>query len=145
MKNITWNEKADAKLLAGILAISPNPIDFNALAAYMGDGVTVSALRHRVSRLRARAAELNDEGASSTPASPAAKRKRSTPKKSAKGAAAKSKEAGTESGGEGPVPKDEDTDAEDAKDKKLKMKHEDTEDDPFLDSSLSKEEDTSDL
>ncbi|OQE89334.1 hypothetical protein PENNAL_c0014G06786 [Penicillium nalgiovense] len=143
-QHITWNEKADAKLLVGILAINPNPIDFNALAAYMGDGVTVSALRHRVSRLRARAAELNDESTTSTPASPAAKRKRSTPKKSAKGAAAKSKEADTESGGEGPVPKDEDTDAEDAKDKKLKIKHEDTEDDSFLDSTLSKEA-TSDL
>ncbi|KAJ5229268.1 hypothetical protein N7489_009976 [Penicillium chrysogenum] len=145
MTKITWNEKADAKLLAGILAISPNPIDFNALAAYMGDGVTVSAIRHRISRLRAKATELNDEGASSTPASPTAKRKRSTPKKSAKGAAAQSKGADTESGGEDPAPKDEGTDAKEAKNKKLKTKHKDTEDDPFLDSSLSKEKDTSDI
>ncbi|KAJ5502534.1 hypothetical protein N7463_005408 [Penicillium fimorum] len=124
---ISWNEKADAKLLAGILATSPTPIDFNALAEYMGDGVTACAVRHRITRLRAKAAEMNDGRGTSAPASPVAKKRQcSTTKKSAKAAAAQSKEVDTESAGEGPAPKDEETDSADVKGKKPKIKHEDT-------------------
>ncbi|KAJ5194260.1 hypothetical protein N7491_001596, partial [Penicillium cf. griseofulvum] len=124
---ITWNEKADAKLLAGILATSPTPIDFNALAEYMGDGVTACAVRHRVTRLRAKASETNDGNGTSTPVSPVAKkRQRSTPKKSTKATATQSKEVDTQSG-EGPVPKDDESDTNDAKGKKPKIKHEDIE------------------
>lgn len=89
--------------------------------------MTACAVRHRVTRLRAKAAETNDASGTSAPASPVAKkRQRTTPKKSAKTAAAKSKEFDTESGGEGPARKDEETEDEDAKGKKLKIKHEDT-------------------
>ncbi|KAJ5824980.1 hypothetical protein N7447_007320 [Penicillium robsamsonii] len=129
-------------MLAGILATNPTPIDFNALAEYMGDGVTACAVRHRVTRLRAKAAELNDGSGTSAPASPVAKkRQRSITKKSSKVAAAQSKEVGTESAGEGPVPKDEETDSADVKGKKRKIKHEDTEDACFI----KEEEATSDL
>ncbi|KAJ5790876.1 uncharacterized protein N7518_007887 [Penicillium psychrosexuale] len=125
---VTWNDKADAKLLAGILATNPTPIDFNALAEYMGDGVTACAIRHRVARLRAKAAEMNDGSGTSSPASPVTrKRQRRTPKKSAKAAPAKHKDADNESGGEDPVPEDEEIDGEDATDKKCKIKHEETE------------------
>ncbi|KGO46806.1 hypothetical protein PEX1_076800 [Penicillium expansum] len=141
---ITWNEQADAKLLAGILATTPTPIDFRALAEYMGDGVTVSAVRHRVTRLRAKA-EANDGSGTSAPASPVAnKRQRATPKKSAKATASKSKEAVTESG-EGPVPKDEETDDEDVKGKKPKIKQEDTDLSILSSDSFKEEEGPSDL
>ncbi|KAJ5373033.1 hypothetical protein N7517_005039 [Penicillium concentricum] len=122
---ISWNERADAKLLAGILAITHASIDFNALAEYMGDGATACAVRHRVTRLRAKAAELNDGSGTSAPGSPVAKkRQRSTSKKSAKAAAAQSKEVDTESAGESPVTKDEGTDNEDVKGKKPRIKKE---------------------
>ncbi|CAI7647057.1 unnamed protein product [Penicillium discolor] len=130
---ITWNEKADAKLLAGILATSSTPIDFNALAEYMGDGVTVSAVRHRVTRLRAKGEEDGDVG------SPVVKkRQRRTPKKSTKATDA-------ESGGEGGAVKDEENQAEDVKAKKPKIKHEETEDYFPSSESIKEEEDSSDI
>ncbi|CAI7625610.1 unnamed protein product [Penicillium viridicatum] len=139
---ITWNGKADAKLLAGILATNPNPIDFNALAEYMGDGVTVSALRHRITRLRAKGEE---DGNVTSPVSPEKKRRRSTPKKPAKATAAKIKDADAESGGEGGAVKGEEDQAEDAEVKKPKIKHEETKD-SLLDSEFVKEEeDSSDI
>ncbi|EKV09831.1 hypothetical protein PDIG_28810 [Penicillium digitatum PHI26] len=124
---VTWNEKADAKLLAGILATSPTPIDFHALAEYMGDGkFTACAVRHRVTRLRAKA-EGNDGSGTSASASPVAKkRQRSTPKKSTKATSAQSEDIDAESG-EGLVLKDEETDDEDVKGKKPKIKQEDHE------------------
>ncbi|KAF7530303.1 hypothetical protein PCG10_003674 [Penicillium crustosum] len=133
---ITWNEKADAKLLAGILATSSTPIDFNALAEYMGDGVTVSALRHRVARLRAKGEE--DDNASPSLSPVVKKRQRRTPKKSAQTTAT------AESGGEGGATKDEENQAEDAKAKKPKIKHEETED-YFPSSESIKEEEDSDI
>ncbi|KAJ5427243.1 hypothetical protein N7465_002313 [Penicillium sp. CMV-2018d] len=137
---ITWNEKADAKLLAGILATNPNPIDFNALAEYMGDGVTVSALRHRVTRLRAKGEE---DGNVTSPVSPEKKRRRGTPKKAAKATAAKIKDADAESGGEGGAAKDEEDQAEDAKVKKPKIKQEETKDSLLDSESIKEEEDSS--
>ncbi|KAJ5963912.1 uncharacterized protein N7479_003788 [Penicillium vulpinum] len=137
---ITWNDKADAKLLAGVLALSRSPIDFEALARYMGEGVTVSAVRHRVTRLRAKAAEMaGDSGSIPAPASPVKKRQR-TPKKSAKAAAAQSKDVDTESGGEGPAPKDDETDTEDVEGKKRKIEHEDSEDVSFLEDDIKDKE-----
>ena len=54
----------------------------------------------------------------------ARKRRRRTPKESAKAASAESKGVDNESGGEGPVSND---DGEDVNDKKCKIKHEETE------------------
>ncbi|OQE42401.1 hypothetical protein PENCOP_c004G00698 [Penicillium coprophilum] len=126
---ITWNDKADAKLLAGILAITSTSIDFNALAEYMGDGATACAVRHRITRLRAKAAELNDDNGNAAPASPVVKkRQRSTPKKSAKPAAAQSEEVDTQSAKEGSIPMDEELNSDEGKGKKPKIKREMTED-----------------
>ncbi|KAJ5607842.1 hypothetical protein N7537_004461 [Penicillium hordei] len=140
---ISWNEKTDAKLLAGILATSPTAIDFNALAEYMGDGVTVSAVRHRVTRLRAKGEE---DGNVTSPVSPVVKkRQRRTPKKSAQATAGKSKDADAESDGEGGATKDEGTQAKVAKGKKRKIKHEESEDSPLSSESIKEEEDSSDV
>ncbi|KAJ9485558.1 hypothetical protein VN97_g7805 [Penicillium thymicola] len=139
---ITWNEKADAKLLAGIIATNPTPIDFNALAEYMGDGVTVSALRHRVTRLRAKGEEGRDVSSS---VSPVVKKRQRTPKKSDKATAGKAKDADTESGGEGEAAKDEENQAEGVKAKKAKkakIKHEETKDSFFSSDSIKAEEDS---
>ncbi|KAJ5931892.1 hypothetical protein N7516_006381 [Penicillium verrucosum] len=142
---ITWNEKADAKLLAGIIAISPSSIDFNALAEYMGDGVTVSALRHRIARLRAKAEE-GHEGSSSV--SPVAKKRQRTPKKSDKATAGKAKDADAESGGEGGASKDGENQTEGVKArkaKKPKIKHEEIKDSLLSSDSIKAEEDSSDI
>ncbi|KOS38832.1 hypothetical protein ACN38_g10357 [Penicillium nordicum] len=127
---ITWNEKADAKLLAGIIAISPSSIDFNALAEYMGDGVTVSALRHRIARLRAKAEEGHEVSSS---VSPVAKKRQRTPKKSDKATARKAKDADAESSGEGGASK------------KPKIKHEETKDSILSSDYIKAEEDSSDI
>ncbi|KAJ6087702.1 hypothetical protein N7467_006616 [Penicillium canescens] len=78
---ITWDDKSDAKLLAGVLSQTSTGLDFNALAKYMGDGCTVGALRHRIVRIKKKVAydeNLMNAGQSSpgTPDTPAAKRKR---------------------------------------------------------------------
>ncbi|CRL18338.1 unnamed protein product [Penicillium camemberti] len=132
---ITWNEKADAKLLAGILATSSTPIDFNALAEYMGDGVTVSAVRHRVTRLRAKGEEDGNASGSVSPV--LKKRQRRTPQKSDKATAA-------DDGGEGGASKDKETQAGATKAKKPKIQHEETEDSLLSSDPIKEEEDSSD-
>ncbi|KAJ5727607.1 hypothetical protein N7493_005427 [Penicillium malachiteum] len=50
---IHWDSQADAKLIA---AFSQTGIpDYDAIAKYMGDGVTVSAVKHRLARIREKA------------------------------------------------------------------------------------------
>ncbi|OOF95896.1 hypothetical protein ASPCADRAFT_5225 [Aspergillus carbonarius ITEM 5010] len=49
---MVWNEAADAKLLVGILATTNAKLDMHALASYMGTGCTVSAVQHRIQRLK---------------------------------------------------------------------------------------------
>ncbi|KAJ5305944.1 hypothetical protein N7508_004959 [Penicillium antarcticum] len=78
---ITWDDRADAKLLAGVLLQNSSGLDFAALAEYMGDGCTISALRHRIVRIKKKVADdenLMNAGQSNpgTPSTPAAKRKR---------------------------------------------------------------------
>ncbi|KAJ5104147.1 hypothetical protein N7532_004676 [Penicillium argentinense] len=52
---ITWDTQADAKLLAGIVATSSPAINYQAVADYIGDGCTISALKHRIQRIKERA------------------------------------------------------------------------------------------
>ncbi|KAJ6027632.1 uncharacterized protein N7446_003772 [Penicillium canescens] len=78
---ITWDEKSDAKLLAGVLSQTSTGLDFNALAKYMGDGCTVSALRHRIVRIKKKVADDENlmnasQSSPGTPNTSAVKRKR---------------------------------------------------------------------
>ncbi|KAJ5584686.1 uncharacterized protein N7459_004486 [Penicillium hispanicum] len=50
---ITWDSEADAKLAVGLATLSK--VDWEALAKFMGNDCTPGALKHRISRLRARA------------------------------------------------------------------------------------------
>ncbi|KAL4890505.1 hypothetical protein BDV59DRAFT_204220 [Aspergillus ambiguus] len=52
---ITWNDQADARLLVGIVTTTPAKLDFKALAEFMGPECTVSAIQHRIQRLREKA------------------------------------------------------------------------------------------
>ncbi|CAI7613564.1 unnamed protein product [Penicillium pancosmium] len=95
---ITWDAEADAKLLVGIVTTSNTAIDFEKLAEFMGQGkypptafllkktslhCTVSALRHRIQRIKEKAGLTNAKGA--VPKSPSTpKTKRSTPMKATK-------------------------------------------------------------
>ncbi|KAJ5591094.1 hypothetical protein N7450_005066 [Penicillium hetheringtonii] len=75
---ITWDSQADAKLLIGI--VESSTINYQSVADFMGDGCTVSAVKHRVQRLRERASHAGS-GKTSTnpPKSPSTpKTKRST-------------------------------------------------------------------
>ncbi|KAJ5167702.1 uncharacterized protein N7482_003296 [Penicillium canariense] len=55
---MTWDSKADAKLLNGIISTT-STINYEAVADFMGPGshadCTVSAIKHRISRLREKA------------------------------------------------------------------------------------------
>ncbi|KAJ5386302.1 hypothetical protein N7509_008843 [Penicillium cosmopolitanum] len=98
---ITWDAEADAKLLVGIVTTSNTAIDFEKLAEFMGQGkypptafllkrnlasyCTVSALRHRIQRIKEKAGLTNAKGvAPKSPSTP--KTKRSTPMKATKSA-----------------------------------------------------------
>ncbi|KAL3476806.1 hypothetical protein BJX99DRAFT_258140 [Aspergillus californicus] len=50
-----WNDQADAKLLMAIIAKSDAKLNWTAIAEYMGPDCTISALQHRVQRLKDRA------------------------------------------------------------------------------------------
>ncbi|PWY94920.1 hypothetical protein BO94DRAFT_571575 [Aspergillus sclerotioniger CBS 115572] len=89
---MAWNETADAKLLVGILTTTNVKLDMHALANYMGPGCTVSAVQHRIQRLKEKVvAAATDsapgslgDGAATMTAGPVAtpeKRKRGRPKK----------------------------------------------------------------
>ncbi|RDW86348.1 uncharacterized protein DSM5745_02990 [Aspergillus mulundensis] len=47
----TWNSEAERKLLVGILA-QVDRVDYPTLAAHMGDGFSVAALRQQICKLR---------------------------------------------------------------------------------------------
>ncbi|OJJ74895.1 hypothetical protein ASPBRDRAFT_204959 [Aspergillus brasiliensis CBS 101740] len=49
---MTWNETTDARLLVGILTTTSVKLDMHALAKFMGPGCTVSAVQHRIQRLK---------------------------------------------------------------------------------------------
>ncbi|KAI9835956.1 MAG: hypothetical protein M1837_003568 [Sclerophora amabilis] len=51
-----WNDQADARLFTHTLKIHNVKLDYPALAAAMGEGVTPKAIQHRIQKLRAFAA-----------------------------------------------------------------------------------------
>ncbi|KAJ5155892.1 hypothetical protein N7492_008695 [Penicillium capsulatum] len=82
---VKWDAQADAKLLVGVFATSNQAVDYHALAEFMGEGVTVNAVRLHIRTLKEKAGIPNTpiKGASkdakpATKASPV-KRKRTTP------------------------------------------------------------------
>ncbi|GES58708.1 AT hook motif protein [Aspergillus terreus] len=84
---INWNEQADARLLVGVLTTTHQKLDYKALAEFMGRDCTVSAVQHRIQRLKEKIkmppSDSGSVSASATPtptASPA-KRGRGRPKK----------------------------------------------------------------
>ncbi|RAL02418.1 uncharacterized protein BO80DRAFT_443729 [Aspergillus ibericus CBS 121593] len=67
---MNWNDTADAKLLVGILATTNVKLDMPALASYMGPGCTVSAVQHRIQRLKEKVGASTAAAASSAPGTP---------------------------------------------------------------------------
>ncbi|GAQ33806.1 uncharacterized protein AtWU_05455 [Aspergillus tubingensis] len=65
---MTWNETNDAKLLVGILTTTNVKIDMHALANFMGPGCTVSAVQHRIQRLKDKVSTSTPGGTASSPA-----------------------------------------------------------------------------
>ncbi|KAJ5676088.1 hypothetical protein N7462_008985 [Penicillium macrosclerotiorum] len=49
-----WDDKADAKLLVGIIATGTG-VNYDALAEFMGAPCTVSAIKHRIARIKEKA------------------------------------------------------------------------------------------
>ncbi|KAJ5267635.1 hypothetical protein N7478_010443 [Penicillium angulare] len=82
---ITWDSKADAKLMSAFT--QTGSVDYDAVAKYMGDGCTVSAVKHRIARLRDKAGISNLRGGRKAPG---------TPKKG--GAGSNGPDAGTSAG-----------------------------------------------
>ncbi|PWY85165.1 hypothetical protein BO83DRAFT_1194 [Aspergillus eucalypticola CBS 122712] len=66
---MTWNETNDAKLLVGILTTTNVKLDMHALANFMGPGCTVSAVQHRIQRLKDKVSSTSTPGG--TASSPA--------------------------------------------------------------------------
>ncbi|PYI03798.1 hypothetical protein BO78DRAFT_421240 [Aspergillus sclerotiicarbonarius CBS 121057] len=67
---MNWNDTADAKLLVGILATTNVKLDMNALASYMGSGCTVSAVQHRIQRLKEKVVASTAVTTGSAPGTP---------------------------------------------------------------------------
>ncbi|GLA61674.1 hypothetical protein AtubIFM56815_002533 [Aspergillus tubingensis] len=65
---MTWNETNDARLLVGILTTTNVKIDMHALANFMGPGCTVSAVQHRIQRLKDKVSTSTPGGTASSPA-----------------------------------------------------------------------------
>ncbi|CEJ56671.1 hypothetical protein PMG11_02872 [Penicillium brasilianum] len=76
---MTWNPESDARLLIAIISTTPN-INWEAAALFMGKDCSISALKHRVARLKDKA------GLPVTPRAKGSKTstKRATPMKSSK-------------------------------------------------------------
>ncbi|KAJ1714823.1 hypothetical protein AFCA_001395 [Aspergillus flavus] len=110
---INWTDpQADAKLLVGIITLHNVKLDYKALAEYMGQGCTSSAIQHRVQRIKEKfrndppaegtatgtspgSAPQPDEG--SAPDSSPTKPKRGRPaKRGAKGSPSKKAKASVE-------------------------------------------------
>ncbi|KAJ5211511.1 uncharacterized protein N7498_003157 [Penicillium cinerascens] len=49
---ITWNTDADYKLITSLAASVGSSLQWDKVAELMGDGCTVSALKHRITRLK---------------------------------------------------------------------------------------------
>ncbi|PYH36827.1 uncharacterized protein BO87DRAFT_423801 [Aspergillus neoniger CBS 115656] len=64
---MTWNETNDARLLVGILTTTNVKIDMHALANFMGPGCTVSAVQHRIQRLKDKVSTSTPGGTASSP------------------------------------------------------------------------------
>ncbi|KAK1143413.1 hypothetical protein N8T08_006741 [Aspergillus melleus] len=110
---VVWNDQADARLFVAILKNLPGRLDHAAIAKEMGGDCTVSAIQHRIQRIKERA-HVNENGtgsasateqASATPSSPE-KRKRGRPvgsgrKRATRSAAKKVKTAAAEDAAEG--------------------------------------------
>ncbi|PYH99945.1 hypothetical protein BO71DRAFT_393913 [Aspergillus ellipticus CBS 707.79] len=110
---MTWNDTADAKLLIGILQTSPVKLEFAPLAEYMGPSCTVSAIQHRIQRLKEKVSAVAT-GTESGPATPSKKagtaatgaetvgtpKKRGRPPKAATAGEGSSDAAGTSTPGE---------------------------------------------
>ncbi|OJI86900.1 hypothetical protein ASPTUDRAFT_188249 [Aspergillus tubingensis CBS 134.48] len=65
---MTWNETNDARLLVGILTTTNVKLDMHALANFMGPGCTVSAVQHRIQRLKDKVSTSTPGGTASSPA-----------------------------------------------------------------------------
>ncbi|KAJ5093114.1 hypothetical protein N7456_008975 [Penicillium angulare] len=65
---INWDTKADAKLMSAFT--QTGSVDYEAVAKYMGDGCTVSAVKHRIARLRDKAGITNPRGARKSSGTP---------------------------------------------------------------------------
>ncbi|KAL1959054.1 hypothetical protein VTO42DRAFT_3295 [Malbranchea cinnamomea] len=52
---VSWNAETDAKLLMAIIKTAKPKIDHEAVAKYMGCGVTAYAVQHRLRKLNAKA------------------------------------------------------------------------------------------
>ncbi|KAM5472974.1 hypothetical protein MauCBS54593_002687 [Microsporum audouinii] len=88
---VVWDDKADAMLLASILATANTKVDNIAVAKMMGGEYNALAIRNRIARIKLKARALTDEV--STPPN--------TPHKATKQAAGKKrKEAKDEAGAE---------------------------------------------
>ncbi|KAL4918523.1 hypothetical protein BDW62DRAFT_200652 [Aspergillus aurantiobrunneus] len=87
---IRWTPEANERLLLGVLAqLKGNHLDYKALAAFMGEGCTVSALHGHIFQLRRTAgipADTVGTARSARPSSTKSKASASTPKKSKRAA-----------------------------------------------------------
>ncbi|RMJ27897.1 hypothetical protein PHISP_01240 [Aspergillus sp. HF37] len=68
---VNWTDQADAKLLVSILHTSTPRIDYAAVAKLMGEDVTISAIKHRIQRLKDKVDASATNGAAGSPKSPA--------------------------------------------------------------------------
>ncbi|KAL4960316.1 uncharacterized protein BDV14DRAFT_204846 [Aspergillus stella-maris] len=64
---MVWNDQADAKLLVAILATNDAKLNWAAIAEYMGAGCTISAVQHRIQRLKEKVKAENPTLAGSVP------------------------------------------------------------------------------
>ncbi|KAJ5892220.1 AT hook motif protein [Penicillium subrubescens] len=84
---MSWSPEADARLLIAIINTTSN-INWDAAASFLGEDCTVSAIKHRVARLKEKA------GVPSTPRTKGGKTKRTTSMKASKDDLAKAKAKG---------------------------------------------------
>ncbi|KAL2215407.1 AT hook motif protein [Thermoascus aurantiacus ATCC 26904] len=97
---MTWNNQADAKLLAGIIKICKPKMNLEALAQYMGPDCTAYAVQHRIRKIQAKAEGKNKDPGSSAPSTPSRRKSKGngdnvSPTKKAKAAPVAEDEAST--------------------------------------------------
>ncbi|PLB45246.1 hypothetical protein P170DRAFT_479765 [Aspergillus steynii IBT 23096] len=109
---MNWNDQADARLLVAILQTMTGKLDTAAIAKHMGTECTVSAIQHRIQRIKEKAANAGENdspaaeqtSAAASPAPSPEKRKRGRPagtKKVNKPVAKKAKADGEDMAAEG--------------------------------------------